>query len=252
MQPDKNQQILLQPDSPGPTPPTESNGRRKKLILVAILVALLIIVVIAGAFLLTKANTPTSRSSGTQEDAKTETVAVPEPVELKEYSNAEGGFSMLVPRDMEIEGDRDRVIEGGGYRAQGMTGTKGIGNRFVNVDKYIYPEVFGVEFDQWLEEQIAFVESTLRSAEEEWPEGIEGKVIFQSTTYVSDYTAYGMRTETVTQPRSESSKVNTTFEDYLFVYISPTVFYHVIVKGNDKDTDFRAASTKMLQSFSIR
>ena len=149
MYPNQNQQTPPQYDAPTSNTTTTSKRRHARIVLVVLAAVVLLGLIAAGLVVAATANTKQKVNETTQKTAASDTPAVPESVELEAYSSNEGGFSMLVPADMKMEGEADQELKGG-YNVLGLSGTKGVGNRIVSVNKFVYPEVFGAEFDEWL------------------------------------------------------------------------------------------------------
>lgn len=224
-----------------------SRLNRKKIVLLA--VATIGLAAIGGVLIyryVASQQTITPGATASKQQSKPEKATT----DLVMYTNTEVGFSILAPKDMKLELEADPDLPGS-YSVRGGTGTEGIGNRFLSVSRWQFPGVFAVGYDQWLNEQIENVESGLRAAEESWPEGTKGSTIYQSSLYVGDYTAYRMDTQVVSQPRKSGGSVNTSFENFLFVYINPTTSYTIRLSGNAKDKDYQAATSKIIRSFSV-
>ena len=220
---------------------------RKKLVLLAVITVGL--AAIGGAIIymyVASQHTATPGVSASKQQAKPEKATT----DLVTYTNTEAGFSILAPKDMKLELEADPELPGS-YSVRGGTGTESTGNRFINIYRYKFPDVLSVGYQQWLDEQIEHVDSSLRAAEEAWPEGIKGSIPYQSTTYVGEYQAYRIDSTIVTQPRKAGGSVYTKFEKDLSVYIDPTTSYFIEIRGNDRDVWFKDNASAIVRSFTV-
>jgi hypothetical protein len=230
---------------PSANPMPQPGSSHKKLILAIIVAAVLLI---AGVFvtIVMLAGSPESESASSKDTNAASGADATEPLELTAFSSEQAGFSMRVPKEIEMETEADEVFEGA-YTVSGSMGTD-LGNRFVTVNKEVYPESLGQSYEDWLKNEIERLNDAMDIAKED--QGTEARLTFGKILSVGDHTGNRMRMEATKTQKDGTRSV--TVNEYLLVYISPTVAYTVDLEGKGDDKAFMAVLDEIVQSFALK
>ena len=155
---------------------------------------------------------------------------------------------MSVPTVIDMRAEADEVFEGM-YTVSGSMGTD-YGNRFVTINKEVYPEALGQEYEVWLKEELDRQQESMDIAEER--QNVETKRTFGKIADISGYSGNRIRIEETETSTKNPGESHTKVSEHLLVYISPTVVYRVELQGSADDKAFMAVLDEMMASFTLK
>lgn len=266
MPPENQNQLPPQPTQPIGTPEQhftqfaqpmaqseQSPRRNKRWIVITCVVAVLIIGIIIAVTLMLP--TWTKKDSTKTSDSPVVTGENPKEatsLELVKYESAEAGFTMMVPKEAELEGEADEVFTQG-YTVSGGSSSDMYGNRLITVTKEVYGDSLQISYDEFLESTNERMQAMIDATQDSDVFETKAEITYESNWQVGEYRAQRYTLEESTRnTKKQDSKTSEYRTSYMYVYVNPTTAYELEIKGHKDDAAFQSVVSKMIESFLVK
>ena len=236
----------FQPAAQFESPQPRNNQR---IVLILLVCAVVIGVIIAGVLAFAAPTDDNAKQSDKSEASKATPKEQSMPLTLVAYDNVEAGFTMMIPKEAELEGEADEA----NYTVDGGSHSDVYGNRLIMVSKQVYDDSLQISYDEYLESTDEGMQGKIVAAQESEVFETNAAITYESNWSVGEYRAQRYTLEESTRNRKNpDSKASEYRTSYMYVYVNPTTVYELEIRGRKDDAAFQSVVSKMIESFLVK